>query len=107
MSQSPALKFEIHTGPTWLETEALDNFVCQASVRPDGERYLIFGGLPFPSVPHANFGLYLTRETTQQEAQTLAHLINKHCPALWAAFFDRSLTEDLYEINEHGLAQLD
>jgi hypothetical protein len=97
---------EYDTGPTSLQTEAAD-LLCQAPDRADGKRYLFFGGAQLPSLPHAAFGLCLTAETTQQEAEALAELINKHCPAMFGMFYDRDLTEAYYEIGENGLAILE
>jgi hypothetical protein len=85
---------EYDAGPKFLRVEPIDNFVCQAPPQPDGKRYLSFGGMPFPSLPHVRFGLCLNPETTQEEAEALADAINKHCPASFAQIFDRSLIED-------------
>jgi hypothetical protein len=98
---------EYDRGPTLLQTEDTAFFCCKAPDRPDGQRYLGFGGPGLPSLPHVIFGLCLQPETTQQEAETLAELINKHCPAFWAAFYDRNLSDEYFELNEHGLAKLD
>lgn len=98
---------EYDEGPTLLQTEDTAIFVCHAPDRPDGQRYLVFGGTRFPSLSHVTFGLCLTPETTQREAETLAELINKHCPTFWAAFYNRNLSDEYFELNEHGLAKLD
>jgi hypothetical protein len=96
------------TGLELLQVE--ESYVClrcQVLDEPGGERYLSFGGTPLPSLPHVVFGLCLKPETTQQEAQALADQINKHCPAIYGAFYNRGLTDIYYELNEHGLAKLD
>jgi hypothetical protein len=98
---------EYDTGPELLRVEPMDNFICQAPNQSNGKRYLFFGGLPFPSLPHVHIGLCLKPETTQQEAEALAKLINKHCPAPFAQFFDRSLTDEYPELDVHGLAKLE
>jgi hypothetical protein len=107
MADTIEAETEYDNGPELLQTEETDNFACQAPERPDGQRYLSFGGTGFPSLSHVEFGLCLTPETTQQEAEAVAELINKHCPSFWAAFYNRNLSDEYYELNEHGLAKLD
>jgi hypothetical protein len=101
-------EIEYDTGPELLQTEESPGFfLCQAPDQPDGQRYLFFGGTWLPSLPNVLFGLCLKPETTQQEAQALADLINKHCPAMYGMFYSRNLTDQYFELNEHGLAKLD
>jgi hypothetical protein len=101
-----AIKYD--AGPELLQVEeSLGYFVCQAPDQPDGKRYLFFGGTSLPSLPHVLFGLCLRPETTQQEAQALADQINKHCLTIYGAFYNRRLTDEHFELNEHGLAKLD
>jgi hypothetical protein len=95
-------------GPELLQVEeSFGYFVCQSPEQPDGKRYLFFGGTSLPSLPHVLFGLCLKPETTQQEAQALADHITKHCPAMYGMFYNRSLTDEYFALNEHGLAKLD
>jgi hypothetical protein len=88
-----------------LQTEVMPIFFCQAPKQPDGRRYLSFDGAPIPSLPHVLFGLSLRPETTQEEANALAKMINKHCPSLWAQFFNDHLNDDYPDFDEYGLAK--
>jgi hypothetical protein len=94
------------TGPTLLQMEEAV-LQCEAPDRADGKRYLLLSGQLLPSLPDTTFGLCLTAETTQKEADALAELINKHCPAMFGLFYDRNLTDQYYEIGENGLAILE
>jgi hypothetical protein len=80
-------------------------FYCQAPGQPDGKLYLLFDGAPIPSLPHVLFGLSLRPETTQEEASALAEMINKHCPSLWAQFFNDHLNDEYPEFDKHGLTK--
>jgi hypothetical protein len=99
---------EYDTGPELLQVEESPGvFECQLPDQPDGKRYLSFGGTWLPSLPHVIFGLCLKPETTQEETQAVADLINQHCDAMYGMFFNRSLTDEYPELNEHGLAKLE
>jgi hypothetical protein len=95
--------YEIENGdaPKLLKVEPIDNFVCQHQNNRTVSDICFSGGMPFPSSPNIGFGLCLTLETTQQDAEVLADLINKHCPSPFAQIFERNLIEDdLLELNE-------
>jgi hypothetical protein len=91
--------------PRVLQTEDIGLFHCQAPAQPEGRRYLLFGGTRILSLPHVLFGFCLKPETTQQEADALAEMINKHCPSLWAQFFDLHLDDHYPEFDGHGLVK--
>jgi hypothetical protein len=92
--------------PQFLQTEeSICLFRCEALQEPDGKRHLAFSSTWLPSLPYVVFGLCLKPETTQQEAEALADHINKHCPAMYGMFYDRSLTDEFYELNEYGLVK--
>ena len=81
-------------GPELLQMEASEGFfLCQAPEKPDGKRYLFFGGAELPSLSQVLFGLCLKPETTQREAEALAEHINKHCLAMYGMFYNRDLTD--------------
>jgi hypothetical protein len=101
-------EIEYDTGPELLQTEESTGFfLCQVKGQPDGKQSLFFGGTSLPSLPHVVFGLCLKQETTQEEAQELADLMNNRCDGMYGMFFNRSLTDEYPELNDHGLAKLD
>jgi hypothetical protein len=55
----------------------------------DGQFCILFEGGMFPSLFGMLFGLKLTPETTQEEAEALAGQLAKHCPQLFVAFLNR------------------
>jgi hypothetical protein len=104
----PADEIKYDTGPKLLQTEeSMGLLLCQVESQSDGKQSLFFGGMWLRSLPEVLFGLCLKPETTQEEAQAVAELINKHCDGMFGMFFDRSLTDEYPELNEHGLAKLD
>ena len=84
---------------------------CQVRTAPTGEPYLRFEGQTLPSLPGVYFGMFVTPETTHEEAESLAAQITKHCPTMWAQFVLGEINMDglpLYELDEAtGLAKLD
>jgi hypothetical protein len=73
---------------TWTEREAI---VCTVKEAADGLPFLMFepaGGDPLPSLPNCQFGLYLNRGTTLEQASDLARMINARVGSFFALIAD-------------------
>ena len=71
----------------WPEDEEAARFeerpvIYRSHVLPSGEPCVLMRGPEFPSLPHANFGLVLRRETTLPQARALVVDLQKTCPSL-------------------------